>query len=64
MQEPSAGVSPGTNSGRVAELHGILSEKTLTKNCMGTLLNAVVLVGVMKSSIWRAATYQPEVVAV
>jgi len=64
MQEPSGGVSPGINSGRLSELHGMLSEKTLTMNWMGTLLSGVVLVGVMKSSIWRATTYQPVVVAV
>ena len=50
IQEPSGGVSPGTRDGRTPPVQGWLVEKTLMRNCRGTLLIGEVLEDDMKSS--------------
>ena len=53
IHEPSGGVSPGTRDGLVSIVtwQVRLLEKTVMRNCSGTLLMAVVLEDDMKSSI-------------
>ncbi len=55
MQESSAGVSPGTKTGCVAQ--DSVEENTLTINCKGTLLSGVW--SSKKSSTCNATAYKP-----